>query len=142
MNGSKSNRVVLLVEDLDDDAFFFERAFSLAAPPASLVRVADGGEAVEYLLRACESTRDLTQTHTIFLDLKLPILSGFDVLKWIRDQEIAVEVIVLSGSDIDSDRETARLLGASDYLVKPVDAPELRRRLGRSEITSHEMHER
>jgi CheY-like chemotaxis protein len=138
MNGTEPNRVVLLVEDLDDDAFFFERAFSVAELPHRLVRVTDGGEAVEYLQRACETTRDLTQTHVIFLDLKLPILSGFDVLKWIRDQGIAVEVIVLSGSDIESDQETARLLGAADYLVKPVDAPELRRRLGRRQVASHE----
>jgi DNA-binding response OmpR family regulator len=55
-------------------------------------------------------------------------------LKWIREHGVTVEVLVLSGSDLDSDRETALRLGAADYLVKPISARELSRRLAREEI--------
>jgi DNA-binding response OmpR family regulator len=134
MNTPAQSRTVLLVEDSDDDAFFFERAFVTAAVPAQLTRVENGGAAVEYLERAARASRDLSRTHVVFLDLKTPGLNGFDVLKWIREHGVTVEVLVLSGSDLDSDRETALRLGAADYLVKPISARELSRRLAREEI--------
>ncbi len=122
-------RIVLLVEDSDDDAFFFERSLKNAGIPGQLIRVADGGAAVEYLERASAASKDLLQTHVVFLDLKLPVLSGFEVLRWIRERSLSVEVLVLSGSDLDLDIEAATRLGASDYLVKPISAAELRKRL-------------
>lgn len=128
------NRTVLLVEDSDDDAFFFERAFVAAAVPAPLTRVENGGAAVEYLEQVTRTSRDLSRTHVVFLDLKMPVLSGFDVLKWIREHGVTVEVLVLSGSDLDKDRETALALGAAGYLVKPISAQELSRRLSLEEV--------
>jgi len=129
MNALPENRIVLLVEDSDDDAFFFERAFASAQVSSSLIRVANGGAAVEFLQRAAEASLNLSQSHCVFLDLKLPVLSGFEVLKWIKERGINVEVTVLSGSDIESDIELARLLGASEYLVKPVSTQDIRKRL-------------
>ena len=134
MNVPAPNRTVLLVEDSDDDAFFFERAFFTAAVPAPLTRVENGGAAVEYLERVSRTSRDLSRTHVVFLDLKMPVLSGFDVLKWIREHGVTVEVLVLSGSDLDTDRETALALGAAGYLVKPISAQELSRRLMLEEV--------
>jgi DNA-binding response OmpR family regulator len=125
LNGSSNNRIVLLVEDSDDDAFFFERAFEMAKTGARLVRLIDGGAAVEYLERASSEFSDFSQCHLVFLDLKLPVLSGFDVLQWIRERGLTVEVIVLSGSDLESDINFARQLGASDYLVKPISPAEI-----------------
>ena len=136
MNSSQQDRIVLLVEDSDDDAFFFQRAFAVAATPGQLIRVADGGAAVDHLRGASERSRDLSRTHIVFLDLKLPVLSGFEVLKWIREHGISVEVLVLSGSDIESDIDAARNLGAADYLVKPISAQELKKRLTRAEFAS------
>ena len=135
MKASLPNRTVLLVEDSDDDAFFFEHAFAQAATDGQLIRVLHGGEAVDYLQKASVPSRDLSQTHIVFLDLKMPVLNGFEVLKWIREHGISVEVLVLSGSDIDADMEMARALGASEYLVKPIFAQELRKRLVREELT-------
>jgi CheY-like chemotaxis protein len=136
MKEAGNNRTVLLVEDSDDDAFFFERSFNSCAVPARLLRVAHGGEAVDYLQKASGVSADLSQTHLVFLDLKMPVLNGFEVLKWIKERGISIEVVVLSGSDIDSDMEMARLLGASDYLVKPISTEELKKRLVREAITN------
>ena len=128
MSTSRPKSTVLLVEDSDDDAFFFGRAFVKAAVPGRLVRLADGRAALDYLRRAAAETEAVSDTHIMFLDLKLPLLSGFDVLRWIQERALPLEVVVLSGSDILSDKETARSLGASDYLVKPISAEELRKR--------------
>ena len=130
VNQVSDNRIVVLVEDSDDDAFFFERSFAVAKVRAELVRLADGGAAVEYLERAAVS-ENFAERFVIFLDLKLPVLSGFDVLQWIRDRGLAVEVIVLSGSDLEADITLARQLGASDYLSKPISPVEIRKRLTR-----------
>jgi CheY-like chemotaxis protein len=130
MSPPPQQRIVLLVEDSDDDAFFFERALKEAGVEKAPVRLVDGGAAIAYLERASAGSKDLSQTHILFLDLKLPVLSGFEVLKWIRDHRVSIEVLVLSGSSLDLDMEAARRLGASDYLVKPISAAELKQRLG------------
>jgi CheY-like chemotaxis protein len=63
----------------------------------------------------------------IFLDLKLPLKSGHDVLNWIRNQKrfSAIVVVVLTSSDHPSDIQKAYHLGANSYLVKPPTADEL-----------------
>jgi len=58
----------------------------------------------------------------ILLDLKMPRLSGFDVLAWLRHEEKCrwLPVIVLSSSNHEADVQRAYSLGANSYLVKPV----------------------
>ena len=137
MNLLQKQRTILHAEDSDDDAFFFERALEVANVPTQLVRLTNGAAAIEYLLGASLNSKNLAQSHVLFLDLKMPGLSGFEVLQWIREHQLAIEVFVLSGSDLDADVTAARNLGATDYLVKPISALELRRRLGREEqVTS------
>jgi CheY-like chemotaxis protein len=118
--------LILLAEDSDDDAFFFERVFEKADLSCSLHHVVNGVEAVEFLQKASR-TGELPQT--MFLDLKMPILNGFDVLEWMSKQTFAVpiQVIVLSGSDHEGDKARAAQLGAADYLVKPIRVGDLHR---------------
>lgn len=63
----------------------------------------------------------------IYLDLKMPVMNGFEVLDWIRLQPFAasLRLTVLSGSDQEKDRHRAKSLGASRYLVKPVTPQDL-----------------
>src|SRR4051812_18527352 len=101
---------ILLAEDSDDDAYFFQRAFRRAGLSCELLRTENGKEAVDFLRNACsEGTPFL-----IFLDLKMPILSGFDVLQWLRDSDFnpQPQVVVLSGSNDQADRTRAFGLGA------------------------------
>ena len=99
-----------------------------------MIRLVNGGDAIAFLQKAAAQNPDLSQSHIVFLDLKLPVLSGFEVFKWIRERGISLEVVVLSGSDIESDMELARTRGASDYLVKPIAAQEIRRWLIREPV--------
>ena len=119
---------ILLVEDSEDDAFFFDLALKKSGWSCDRVHIIDGGQAVDYLKESCnsDSIPDL-----VFLDLKLPVLTGFEVLEWISAENLLpqLHVVILSGSDHQSDIVRARELGATDYLVKPVSSEELKKRL-------------
>lgn len=125
--------VVLLVEDSEDDAFFFRRALKRCGIPCTFSEVNDGGAAINFL-KAAQATPGDAQHHwpdLIFLDLKLPTFSGFEILAWIREQKFAAppDISVLSGSEQKSDRDRALAMGASNYFVKPLLAERLRDRL-------------
>ena len=120
--------MVLLVEDSDDDVFFFRRTLERSGVECGVERVTNGAEAVEFLQKALSSD---SQPQTIFLDLKMPVLDGFEVLEWMQTQSFPtpIQVIVLSGSDHQADKERAMRLGAADYLVKPLKVADLLRSL-------------
>ena len=62
----------------------------------------------------------------VLLDLKLPKVMGFDVLKWIRQQPETIRVVVLlSASGQEADIATAYRLGANGYLIKPSEVGKL-----------------
>jgi CheY-like chemotaxis protein len=116
---------VLLVEDSEHDVFFFEYALKKTALACRFFHVGDGGAAIEFLQSSRESGN---MPNLIFLDLKMPRMSGFEVLDWLRQQDFGkwMRVIVLSGSNQAADRARAEELGASDYLVKPVTVEAIR----------------
>jgi len=124
----KKKTKILLVEDSEDDAFFFDLALGKTEWPSERIHVTDGGQAVDYLET---SAKDENWPDIIFLDLKLPVLTGFEVLEWIKGQSFQppLHVVILSGSDHHADIVRARELGAIDYLVKPVSHEELKKRL-------------
>jgi len=117
---------ILLVEDSDDDAFFFRRTLEKSGVTCQVHHVTNGAEAVDFLLEASKLGKEKLP-HAIFLDLKMPILNGFEVLDWMRAQTFPgpMQVIVLSGSDHEDDKKRASQLGASDYLVKPIKISDL-----------------
>src|SRR3954464_13894068 len=65
----------------------------------------------------------------VILDLGLPKLDGFDVLKRLRRRGSRGPLLVLTAGDALSDRVKGRDLGADDYLTKPFDLPELEARV-------------
>lgn len=83
--------------------------------------------------KGCEGV-DLARVHqpaTILLDLDMPDMDGFEVLRALKDDPLThnVPVIVLSGKQESEDKVTAFDLGATDYVTKPFDLAELRARL-------------
>jgi CheY-like chemotaxis protein len=120
--------ILLLVEDSEDDAFFFRRSLEKSGMACSVHHATNGAEAVEFLRKA-GSSGEQNLPHVIFLDLKMPVLNGFEVLDWIRTQPFAsaMQVVVLSGSEHPDDRQRAAELGATDYLVKPVKVSDFHR---------------
>ena len=120
--------IVLLAEDSEDDAFFFRHTLQRSELNCTLHHVLDGVAAIEFLQKAFASEPQNLPS-TLFLDLKMPILNGFEVLEWIRTQAFAasVQVIVLSGSEQEQDKRRAAQLGAVEYVVKPIRVAHLRR---------------
>ena len=113
--------VILLVEDNEDDVFFMRRALRDAQFSHAMHVVTDGRQAIDYLDGKNEFS-DRTKypkPALIFLDLKLPLMDGFEVLAWIRQRDSNLPVAVLSSSPEEVDMRRARDLGASCYLLKP-----------------------
>ena len=120
--------VLLLVEDSDDDAYFFQRALNQLGKPHELKWLQDGRTAVNFLQRLQTGTAaPFERPDLIFLDLKLPNFTGFDLLEWLYDNhsELRVPIVVLSGSDHPGDMARAAALRAERYLVKPVTPRQL-----------------
>ena len=115
------NNTILLVEDSPDDVFFMKRALKLAGVEHSLQVAQDGQQALDYLDKALEHQQDFPRPDLILLDLRLPLVPGFDVLKWIREQDSleCIPVVVLTSSKVDSDMQRAYALRANSFLVKP-----------------------
>jgi two-component system response regulator len=108
-----------LVEDNPNDIFLTERAFKKSKFEGNNYKLdfaRDGIEAVEYL-----NTNSLPKF--VLLDLKLPRMNGFEVLKYIRSKERTklVPVIVLTSSTEKQDINRSYSLGANGYINKPVD---------------------
>ncbi|HUR44831.1 MAG TPA: response regulator [Candidatus Saccharimonadales bacterium] len=117
-----SSKLILVAEDNPDDAFIFEMRFKRAALPYKLEIVADGQQVIDWLA-GNERFGDRTQhplPEQVVLDLKMPIVTGFEALKWIRSQESFQDlpVIILSSSDDPKDLRRALELGATKYFVK------------------------
>lgn len=121
--------VILVAEDDPNDIFFLRRAFQKAGVKCHILDVSNGQEAVFYLEGAAPYTNreDYPLPQLLLLDLKMPLMNGFDVLEWLRGRpELAqLPTLVLSSSGHDEDVTRARRLGARGYLVKPSDLSQL-----------------
>jgi two-component system response regulator len=118
-------RMILLVEDDDDDAELAVRAFQEAKVQNPLVRVRDGVEALDYLFaRGEHSARDAHDLPVfVLLDLNIPKISGLKVLQAIREDERTrrLPVIILTSSGEERDRLGAYDRFANSYVIKPLD---------------------
>jgi CheY-like chemotaxis protein len=123
--------LILLVDDSEDDRFFFGLALKKSGIRARLVSVEDGEEAIEYLKQSgrFSDAAEFPRPDYLFLDLKMPRRNGFEVLAWIAQQspQTTFPIIVLSGSHEPSDMRRAQEFGATEYLVKPITEQTLRR---------------
>jgi CheY-like chemotaxis protein len=123
MEATMARPTVLYVEDEENDIIFMRFAFKKAGIEHGLESVMDGQHAVAYL--SGESPYHNRQLYPlpslILLDVHLPLISGFEVLDWIRTRSDLKEipVIVFSSSGRPEDRRKAEELGANYYLLKP-----------------------
>ena len=117
------DKYVLLVEDNDDDVTLTEMAFEKVKVSNRLEIVSDGQEALDFLHYHGKYTdrAPVENPALVLLDLKLPLVSGLDVLKEIRDNPMTrqIPVVVLTSSIEEKDRAEADRLGADDFIRKP-----------------------
>lgn len=117
-----SQAPILLVEDNDDDADLTVMAFREANISNPIVRARDGVEALALLHGEKGGVCTLLPV-VVLLDLKLPKISGIEVLQHIRAGEGTkhLPVVILTSSDEDRDRIAAYAHFANSYVRKPVD---------------------
>jgi len=118
------SRFILLVEDNPDDEVLTLRALKKNNIPNEVIVARDGAEAVEFLFgEGAYAGRDARHLpEVVLLDLKLPKLSGLDVLRRIRESASTrfLPVVVLTTSVEDRDVSDSYALGANSYIRKPV----------------------
>lgn len=115
--------VVLYVEDEEEDIALMRYAFKRQNLEPHLRIVPNGLEAKRYLAGQGEyADRALYPLpRVLLLDLKLPLVSGFELLAWVREQPNlgAFPIVAFSSSDREDERREAMELGAAEYLIKP-----------------------
>ncbi len=120
---------ILLVEDSADDVMFVSRAFAKAGLSTALRVVPDGRQAIDYLggTNLFSARLDHPLPRLVLLDLKLPHVSGFEVLRWIRARPefVGLIVVMLTSSDHPSDIRESYALGANSFLSKPSNPQDL-----------------
>ncbi|MCX6234191.1 MAG: response regulator [Bacteroidetes bacterium] len=118
-------KIILLVEDNPDDVELTLRALKKNNIKNKVVIKTDGAEAVDYLFGESNNP-GITQPSlpaVVLLDLKLPKVDGFEVLRMIRtkDRTKHLPVVILTSSKEEHDIVRCYDMGANSYIRKPVD---------------------
>jgi CheY-like chemotaxis protein len=117
---------VLFAEDSADDTVLTIRALKKSGFSNRLHHVKDGAEALDFIYcRGAYSSRSMKDIpKLILLDLKMPKVSGMEVLKNIKSNPdlSSVPVVILTSSKEDPDIGKCYTLGANSYIVKPVES--------------------
>jgi CheY-like chemotaxis protein len=117
--------VILLAEDREDDILLIRKCFEKGQISNPLYVVRDGEEAIAYLegVGKYANRIEYPLPDLLLLDLKMPRMDGFEVLRWVRQRPglSSLRVVVLTSSDHIRDVNQAYDLGANSFLVKPLD---------------------
>ena len=120
-----SDKIILLVEDNEDDEELAVLAFERSRIANAMVVVRDGQEALDYFFSTeANGGRDAkVLPQLVLLDLKLPKVSGLDVLKRLRADPTTrrLPVVILTSSKEEEDMLNSYDFGANSYVRKPVD---------------------
>ncbi len=118
--------IMLIDDDLDEHDLFLEALRELS-DNIVLAQAFDGSDALAQL-QACATLPDL-----IFLDINMPMQSGFDTLRLLKAMRACsrIPVVMYSTSAAEKDRKLSMALGAWEYVVKPISCVELSQLLHR-----------
>ena len=107
-------RSILVV---DDESSVRESIRMILKPKYEVYTAANGNEALQCIQK--------DKIDIVTLDLKMPGLSGIEVLKQIKKRNSDIEVIVISGYGTPQNHQEAVRHGAGDFIIKPFNAPDL-----------------
>ena len=122
---------ILLVEDDSSDAELLIRAFKKAGVQ-NPIRHLDNGDAALFYLQGIDTYVDRDKNPLpalILLDLKLPGMSGLELLRWLRQQKNLrrIPVLILTSENDARLMDAAYDAGANSYLLKSVSPDEIER---------------
>jgi CheY-like chemotaxis protein len=115
---------ILLVEDDPGHAVLIEKNLRRAGIANNIITLIDGQKAVDFLFKRGDFAKDLRPAPLlILLDLNLPVLDGYQVLKVIKGDELTRRIPVVILTTTDNPTEVARCyeLGCNVYVTKPVE---------------------
>jgi len=116
---------IVLIEDNENDAELAIRALQKNQVARHIIHLKDGEDALDFLFGKGQYLgRNIdNKPRVILLDLKMPKVSGLEVLEQIKSDDLTrkIPVVMLTSSKEHPDVEKAYLLGANSYIVKPVD---------------------
>ena len=116
---------ILIVEDNPNDAELTLRALKKNNLANNILVARDGAEALDFFFcRGKFKKRTFTNPpKVVLLDLKLPKVSGLEVLKIVKGDKRTshIPVVVVTSSKQEPDMKEAYALGVNSYVVKPVD---------------------
>ncbi|WP_309677898.1 response regulator [Polaromonas sp.] len=130
-----SHKLILVVEDNPDHLELTVLTLEELGVTAEIAVARDGAQALDYLFgQGAHAGRDTQrQPSFILLDMKLPKLSGLDVLRSVRGNPLTalVPVVMLTSSTEQSDLVACYQSGANSFVCKPVDFGAFTEKLGR-----------
>jgi DNA-binding NtrC family response regulator len=122
-------RSILVV---DDESGIRDSIRMILKPNYDVYTAANGSEALQCIQK--------DKIDIVTLDLRMPGLSGIEVLKEIKKSNADIEVIVVSAYGTPQDHQEAVRHGAGDFIIKPFNAPDLINSIGKSvERRSHNL---
>src|SRR5579872_1468914 len=120
---------ILVAEDEETEILLFKLALESAGLLYPVIVARDGQEAIDYLAGRppYEDRPNHPLPALVMLDLKMPRMTGFDVLSWLNSQPQlkCIPAVVLSSSSYPEDIKKATQLGAREYYIKPHTLAEL-----------------
>ncbi|WP_061132765.1 response regulator [Caballeronia fortuita] len=129
---NSTNRPIVVVEDDESDLELLQIAFERANTTQPVVALRDGQQALDYLLREGEfAGRVGHDPEFVLLDIKMPRVTGLEVLKAMRESDALrdIPVVAFTSSVQEQDVVRAYDLGISAYVVKPTDFTEYTRNI-------------
>jgi len=122
---AKAEKRILLIDDNEDDCLLIRKAFERAGLSYRIQSVRSGVDGIAYLSGGppYEDRKKYPLPVLVLLDIRMPTIDGFEVLRWIRKQPALAKlcVVMLTSSDEIPDVNLSHQLGASAFLVKPLD---------------------
>ncbi|WP_143959879.1 response regulator [Litoribacter populi] len=119
---------ILLIEDNKDDADLIKRALKKSQPGIQILHFDDGEQALDILFKknGFSKSHDKLHLKLIIVDLKMPKIDGFEVLKAVKNNTTTqtIPVAVLTSSNQMQDIQACYEMGVNSYIVKPVDFEE------------------
>ncbi len=118
-----SDKTILVVEDVDTSIKFFDAA--LRKSQATILWAENGEDAIEIL------DKNKGKIDLVLLDLNLPGVNGFEVLKYLRKLDPELPVIVQTAYLFSGERKTSLSMGANGFIPKPVQLTDLLNNIAR-----------
>lgn len=135
MTGNPTLLPILITDDESEDRFFLQKALRKAGVTNPIVEFRDGADLLEFLGRETSANKSLGEiADLLFLDIKMPLVDGFDAMTWIRNNPAVklLRIVIVSSSSLPRDQERASALGAAHYLEKYPSSETLARVVART----------